>query len=81
MDQKLELTRVKTEIRQMISNHLLSIGKPVPKAIVQQLRIRESTEYREALAKSGKKRMEILWAGIKSRSNGMNSYEFFFIFN
>ena len=65
----------------MISNNLLSIGKPVPEAIIRQFRLRESKEYQEALSKSGKRKLEILWAGIKKRGNEPDVYRPAFVFN
>jgi len=65
----------------MQSNNLLSVGRPVPKAIIRQFRLRETREYKEALARSGKKKIEILWAGIKQTKNEVNAYEHAFIFS
>jgi len=65
----------------MLLNNLHCVGRPVPKAIIRQFRLRESREYKEALAKSGKKKMDILWAGIKQTRNEVNAYEHAFIFS
>ena len=65
----------------MRANHFQNIGKPVPRTIIEQLRLKESKEYREALARSGKRKLEILWAGIKHHGNDINACEVAFVYS